>query len=285
MNLIKNLKNLFKKRETSEINTNVTINSTTDATDEQKLVKLKEDFNKKRFEYRSTRNIWYTVAVALTSIGIFIYMINFILGQSSSHDIVTTLRSSLVSKEFINTEFASAISISASFALIIPIMYTIARVMRTQQRNAEISNLNLEIRNIRSRIIQQKQERITPTGEDIKRNISTDIEIMLNLLKLTKPNYIAYPELQNIINAIRSRYSDYDARIKYKYASALGAAFSKVNLAILAFMDLPSPPSPPPTPPPTPMPFNYSKAQIETTISLLEDALLSLKTAKGGTNP
>src|SRR5437867_3504765 len=109
MNLVKNLKNLFKKESKTA--------------DVKSLNELEEDFNKKRFEYRSTLNIWYTVAVALTSIGIFFYMFNFLLGQSSPQDMATTIRSKLISKEFLNNEFASAISLSASFALIIPMIY------------------------------------------------------------------------------------------------------------------------------------------------------------------
>ena len=274
MNLFKNLKNLFNKGRKSELNTN----PTAEPTDEKKLVELEKDFNKKRYEYRSSRNLWYTVAVALTSIGIFIYTFNFLLGQSPSQDIVTTIKSKLLSKQFLNNEFASAISLSAAFALITPILYTIARVMRTQQRNAEISGLNLQIRNIRSRIIQQKQEKITPTDEDIIRSIAADIENMLNSLKLTGPNYVAYPELQNRINAIRSRYSDYEDRIRYKYVKVLGVAFGKVDLAILAFMNLQ------PIQPPRPPTYNYNKEQVESATSLLKEAWLSLKTFEGETN-
>jgi hypothetical protein len=263
MNLINHLKNLFKKKTPMA----------------KSLKELEEDFNKKRFEYRSTLNIWYTVAVALISIGIFFYVFNFFLDQSSSQDIVATISSKLLSKEFLNNEFASAISLSASFALVIPILYTIGRVMRTQKRNAEISNLNLQIRNERSRIIQQKQEEITQTDEDIKTNISADIEKMLDLLISTGRDYVANPELQNSIDAIRSKYSDYEVRAKYRYARAFGVAFSRVNHALLAFMNLrPIPPPPPPA-------YNYDKEQVQNAIALLKEALFSLKTLKGGTNP
>jgi len=275
MNPFKNL-NPFEEKKTSEINSD----PTAPANDAEKLVKLKEDFNKKRLEYRSSRNIWYTVAVSLTSIGIFISGFYFILGQSSSHDVVTTIRSNLLSKEFINTELASAISISASFALIIPIIYTIARVMRTQQRNAEISSLNQEIRNVRSRIIQQKQEKFIATDEDIIRSFDADVENMIDSLTLIdkNPNHIAYSGTQNRIDAIKSRYSDYEKR-RYKYAKVLGVAFGTVDHAILMFMNTNPKPSSGPTS------YDYDQEHVKDTISLLNKASLALKKLNEQLNP
>jgi hypothetical protein len=222
--------------------------------------------------------LWYSIAVALASIGLFIGILLITLGPFFSTDSVTTIASKLSSKSFLNNEFASAISLSASFALILPIIYSIARLTKTQQRNAEISSLSLRIRDTRSKIVLKRQEEITYTSEVWSTIIGTDIKHMIESLENILHNNYKITDLNaDIFKSLISRYSQYEGKLRFKYAKYLGHKFNIVDGAILSFIklaerkDLQS------------LPLQENSERIKSTISLLDRALDSLRSSKGGT--
>jgi hypothetical protein len=221
-------------------NDNSESNSKNVETDYNVLIDLENKFNNKRKEYPPRFKTRQSIAIVATGFGIFTFSFIFIIGLSSL-ETLTNVASSLTSKEFLNNEFASSISLSVSLALIPIIIYSIARLVKTQQLNAELSTLNQEIRTVRGRIIEKNQaQSFTLKNEQLPRLISSDIELMHSTLKemLIANQLVLYPGTLTKIAALNDRYDDYEENIRYKYANLLGNEFSPVDAAIFGFLNI-----------------------------------------------
>lgn len=159
----------------------------------KELEDREKDFSNKRDQYKFSMNIWISMAVGGISVLIFIIAFFSLLGLSYPPEGIQTFYKQLASKDFINNQFASILSLSLSLAMVLPIAYTIARNLQTQKRNTELSSLSLQIRHLRSKITIEKQKQILEHKEEKEKKNQQQIEKQKNI------------EDQRVVNKIKQQ--------------------------------------------------------------------------------
>jgi hypothetical protein len=124
--------------------------------DEEFIGLLEDDFIQKRFEFRSNVSIYYAVAVTIFSVILFGLVFVWLSGSNFQ-----TLFEKLSSQDFINREFATILSLSLSIGMIPPIIFAMARLLKTKQRNAELATINLHIHKYNHKILLKRQKEMS----------------------------------------------------------------------------------------------------------------------------
>jgi hypothetical protein len=119
---------------------------------EDELEILQQNFFNKRKKYTSNRNILYSIVTLIFSTLIFLLVFFLFIPPSLLND-------QLNSREFLNTIFASSLSLAISAGLVPLIIYIIARNMSIQKHNEELSSLFLQIKHLRNKILIDKQSK------------------------------------------------------------------------------------------------------------------------------
>jgi hypothetical protein len=127
--------------------------------DEDELEILQKNFFNKRKKYTSNRNILYSILTLIFSTLIFLLVFFLFIPPSLLND-------QLNSREFLNTIFASSLSLAISSGLVPLIIYIIARNIAIQKHNEELSLLFLQIKHVRNKILLRKQRKNSEDSND-----------------------------------------------------------------------------------------------------------------------
>jgi hypothetical protein len=162
-------------------------------TDDEILKNLETEFIGKREEFRSNISIIYAIVVAVLSVvlfaGVFIWLLQPFIANGNFY----LLLDKLAYQDFINNQFVTVVSLSLTAGLIPPIIYAMARLLKTKQRNAELASINLDIRHYRNRLMSTRQKEVfgkisEKEAEKEAQSIANYLRRFLNLLNYIQNN-------------------------------------------------------------------------------------------------
>lgn len=136
-----------------------TIEKNDNISNEDELEILQKNFFNKRKKYTSNRNILFSIVTLIFSTLIFLLVFFIFIPPSLLND-------QLNSREFLNTIFASSLSLALSAGLVPLIIYIIARNMSIQKHNEELSSLFLQVKHLRNKILLDKQRKNIDDSKD-----------------------------------------------------------------------------------------------------------------------